>query len=141
MPPMAWPIEEPTATPLERPISYCLLMRDKECDKGGGGWVPRTRAENLGPPFHALIESQGENKRRRTGSVSLADLRSSAGHLAEQAGALRHLLRRSLVRLRSGHGGGRALLLGSSRRRRRSGGSPGDGGAAGGSIARHSGGC
>lgn len=69
------------------------------------------------------------------------NVRSSAGHLAEQSRALRHLLGRhhslgSVLLRRSGHGGGRAVLLrGGSRsgRARR--------GAADGALTRHFCGC
>lgn len=66
-------------------------------------------------------------------------LRSGAGHLAEEAGALRLDGRSLLVLLRSSHGRGRAVLLGSRRSGgRRAGRGPGRGSrASAGSVARH----
>lgn len=82
-----------------------------------------------------------EDEAKRGSFRELKNIRSSAGHLAKQSRALRHLLGRhhalgSVLLRRSGHGGGRAVLLrGGSRsgRARR--------GAADGALTRHFCGC
>lgn len=92
------------------------------------------RRVHLGIAQHSRIKQ----KRYHLGNQNV---RSSAGHLAKQSRALRHLLRRhhalgSVLLRRSGHGGGRAVLLrGGSRggRARR--------GAADGALTRHFCGC
>lgn len=79
--------------------------------------------------------------RQKEDHLGSQNVRSSAGHLAKQSRALRHLLGRhhalgSVLLRRSGHGGGRAVLLrGGSRsgRARR--------GAADGALTRHFCGC
>lgn len=101
MPPMAWPMEEPTATPLER--QKVLAMNPRY-----GGQVA-TRIFSEWEKVDSRVDVHD--------AVPGEDLRGSRGHLAEETGASALLRRglhgRSLVLLRVGGSRVRLLMLGS----------------------------
>lgn len=141
-PPMAWPTEEPMATPLEGRVSGGFSLRSRRARRARGlpGALSPQHAEvgalKLVPPAVSCGKPAPDRNLSlaRAPSANGVDLRSRAGHLPEQTRSLALLhRRRHLLLRRRGHGRRRALL--GLRRGGRGGGARGR--AADGALASH----